>query len=69
MSAYPSVEQIHRRILVLRGRRVILDADLAELYGVSTKQLNQQLSRNKSRFPEDFVFKINAEEKKGGHNL
>jgi hypothetical protein len=58
-----SIEQIHFRILTIRMRRVILDADLAELYGVSTKQLNQQLRRNRERFPEDFVFQISAEEK------
>lgn len=50
--------QIH----VLRNRRVMLDADLAEIYGVSTKRLNEQVSRNLSRFPADFMFRINPDE-------
>lgn len=45
-----------RLILTLRGQRVILDADLAGLYGVSTKRFNEQCTRNKERFPEDFGF-------------
>ena len=51
------------RILLLRGQRVMLDADLAELYGVTTKRLNEQVKRNVDRFPEDFMFQLNAEEK------
>ena len=50
------------RILVLRGQRVILDTDLAHLYGVSTKRLNEQVKRNRRRFPEDFVFRLRATE-------
>ncbi len=50
-------------ILVLRGRRVILDADLARLYGVTTKRLNEQVRRNARRFPYDFAFKLSGEEK------
>ena len=50
-------------ILVLRGKRVILDADLARLYGVTTKRLNEQVHRNESRFPQDFVFRLTEEEK------
>jgi hypothetical protein len=50
-------------ILVLRGRRVIIDADLARLYGVRTKALNQAVKRNSSRFPADFAFRLSAEEK------
>ena len=50
-------------ILLLRGRRVIIDADLASIYGVSTKRLNEQVKRNKERFPEDFMFKLNKAEK------
>ncbi len=50
-------------ILTLRGQRVILDADLAELYGVQTKVLNQAVKRNSERFPEDFVFRLTEDEK------
>jgi hypothetical protein len=49
---------IAQRILVLRGQRVLLDADLAALYGVSPKRLNEQVKRNRARFPEDFVFHL-----------
>jgi hypothetical protein len=51
------------RILVLRGQRVMIDADLAELYGVSTRALNQAVKRNAARFPEDFMFRLNRAEK------
>ncbi len=51
------------RILAIRGRRVILDADLAKLYGVSTKALNQAIKRNGARFPGDFSFLLTDEEK------
>jgi hypothetical protein len=51
------------KIFLLRGQRVMLDADLAELYGVTTKRLNEQVKRNVDRFPEDFMFQLNAEEK------
>jgi hypothetical protein len=57
-----SVEQIESRILVIRGQKVMLDADLAELYGVETKRLNEQVSRNSERFPEDFMFQLTDEE-------
>lgn len=50
-------------ILTLRGQRVILDTDLAELYGVQTKRLNEQVKRNAERFPEDFMFRLTEEEK------
>jgi hypothetical protein len=56
------VEHIASRILVVRGQRVIVDADLAALYGVSTKRLNEQVKRNRTRFPEDFVFRLTAAE-------
>jgi len=56
------VEQIEPRILVLRGQRVILDADLAGLYGVTTRRLNEQAKRNAERFPPDFMFQLTAEE-------
>jgi hypothetical protein len=49
---------IAERILVLREQRVLLDTDLAALYGVSPKRLNEQVKRNKARFPEDFAFQL-----------
>jgi len=57
-----SVRLIERRIYLIRGHKVLIDFDLADLYGVSTKQLNQQVSRNKKRFPEDFMFRLTKEE-------
>ena len=51
-------KRVGAKILVLRNQKVILDADLAELYGVPVKQLNQQVKRNASRFPRDFVFAL-----------
>ncbi len=48
---------------MIRGHRVLLDTDLAELYGVTTKRLNEQLKRNRERFPEDFMFKLTLTEK------
>jgi hypothetical protein len=56
------IERIENRILVLRGRRVLLDADLAALYGVTTKRFNEQVRRNAGRFPEDFLFRLSAKE-------
>jgi hypothetical protein len=53
---------IQSRILVLRGQRVMLDADLARLYGVETRALVQAVKRNASRFPEDFMFQLSADE-------
>ena len=58
------VERVESRILLMRGRRVLLDADLAALYGVKTKALNQAVKRNIDRFPEDFMFQLTDEEKK-----
>lgn len=55
-------ERIASRILLIRGHKVMLDADLAELYGVSTKRLNEQVKRNKMRFPADFMFALTAAE-------
>jgi hypothetical protein len=57
------IGRIARSILVIRGHRVMLDADLAELYGVRTKALNQAVKRNRERFPEDFMFRLTREEK------
>lgn len=51
-----------QRIIVIRGQRVLLDADLARFYGESTKRLNQQVNRNRARFPDDFMFQLSAEE-------
>jgi phage regulator Rha-like protein len=55
-------ERIERSILLIRGHKVILDADLAALYGVETKQLIRAVKRNLPRFPDDFMFQLNAEE-------
>jgi hypothetical protein len=55
--------KIEQRILMIRGEKIIIDADLAEFYGVPTKRLNEQVKRNKDRFPEDFMFQLNADEK------
>ena len=57
-----SVEQIESRIFVIRGQKVMLDADLAELYGVEIKVLNQAVKRNLDRFPGDFMFQLTADE-------
>ena len=58
-------ETIEKKILLIRGQKVMLDRDLAKLYGVTTKRLNEQVKRNKSRFPEDFMFQLTREEKAG----
>ena len=50
------------RILVIRGQRVVLDSDLAQLYEVETKKFNQQIKRNPARFPSDFMFRLTDEE-------
>lgn len=57
-----TVDQIESRILLIRGQKVMLDADLAELYGVETKVFNQAVKRNVDRFPEDFMFQLTSEE-------
>src|SRR5260370_17253555 len=51
---------VESRILFLRHQRVILDADIAQLYGLPVRQLNQQVKRNQERFPSDFVFQLTA---------
>ena len=56
-------DPIVRAILVLRGRKVMLDADLAALYRVTTKRLNEQVKRNRNRFPGDFMFRLTPKEK------
>jgi hypothetical protein len=57
------IERVERSILILRGEKVILDSDLADLYGVTTKRLNEQVRRNRNRFPTDFMFQLTKEEK------
>jgi hypothetical protein len=57
------VGQIQQRILLIRGEKVIIDADLAEAYGVTTKALNQAINRNAERFPKDFMFRLTKKEK------
>ena len=56
------VVPVESRIFVQRGQKVILDSDLAELYGVPVKRLNEQVKRNRERFPQDFMFQLSAEE-------
>lgn len=55
-------EVIINKIYMMRGKKIMLDRDLAELYGVETKQLKRQVRRNIDRFPEDFMFELNEEE-------
>ena len=61
-SSLTSIEDVSRAIVVLRGRKVLLDAELAALYGVTTKRLNEQVRRNRERFPTDFMFELTAQE-------
>ena len=56
------MELIERRIYLIRGRKVMLDADSADLYEVDTKNVNKAVSRNLDRFPEDFMFQLSKEE-------
>jgi len=62
MSKTSLAVSVESRILVLREQKVILDADLAELYGVPVKRLNEQVKRNQERFPADFMFRLSPEE-------
>lgn len=62
MSGTVNALPVRDRILLLRGQRVILDQDLAELYGVETRRLNEQIKRNLDRFPADFMFQLTAKE-------
>ena len=57
-----SVQLIERRIYLIRGQKVMLDFDLAELYGVTTSRLNERVTRNQKRFPEDFMFRLTKKE-------
>ena len=61
--AIVKVGSIQQRILLIRGEKVIIDADLAEAYGVETRRLNEQVKRNRERFPKDFMFQLSADEK------
>ena len=56
------MERIERAIILVRGEKVMLDSELAEIYGVKTKRLNEQVRRNLKRFPTDFMFQLTAEE-------
>jgi phage regulator Rha-like protein len=62
MSTVIPHELIEQTIFLIRGHRVMLDTDLAKLYGVLTKTLNQAVKRNRTRFPDDFMFQLTAEE-------
>jgi phage regulator Rha-like protein len=62
MSKTSLAVSVESRILVLREQKVILDSDLAELYGVPVKRLNEQVKRNQERFPPDFMFRLSGEE-------
>ncbi|MCA1636916.1 MAG: ORF6N domain-containing protein [Acidobacteria bacterium] len=57
-----TADLVEQKIYVIRGRRIMLDADLAEVYGVTTSRLNEQVKRNRRRFPEDFIFQLTKEE-------
>ena len=57
-----AIEAIASRIVTLRGERVLLDSDLATLYGVETRRLNEQVRRNRRRFPADFIFRLTRKE-------
>ena len=56
-------ELIASKILLIRDQKVMVDSDIAELYGVTTKRLNEQVKRNKNRFPNNFMFELTKEEK------
>lgn len=58
----PSATAPHFRIRTIRGQRVVLDADLAAVYGVTTKRLNEQVRRNSRKFPDDFMFRLTPTE-------
>ena len=56
-------ERIENNIFLIRGQKVMIDRDLADLYEVTTKRLNEQVKRNRIRFPEDFMFQLSEQEK------
>jgi hypothetical protein len=57
-----SLDAITQRIVMVRGQKALLDADLASLYGVDTRRLNEQVRRNQARFPIDFMFELTSDE-------
>ena len=61
-TANDTVQRIEEMIFLIRGQRVMLDSDLARIYGVTTKRLNEQYRRNVGRFPKDFAFQLNNQE-------
>jgi phage regulator Rha-like protein len=63
LTNFISQNEIEQRIFLIRRHKVMVDRDLAELYGVETKNLNRQVKRNKERFPDEFMFQLNAQEK------
>jgi len=63
MTEITPIESIIRKIIFLHNEKILLDRDLAELYGVSTKALNQAVTRNRRRFPPDFMFRVTKAEK------
>jgi hypothetical protein len=62
VTSHRRIANLESAIHLIRGQRVMLDSDLATIYGVSTRQLNQQLKRNRDRFPDDFAFQLRREE-------
>jgi len=61
-TAIATSHEIQKLVRVVRGQRVMLDSDLARLYGVTTTRLNEQVSRNRDRFPEDFAYQLTQQE-------
>lgn len=57
-------EKIDRAILIINGKKVMLDSDLADIFGVKTSRLNEQIKRNKKRFPKDFMFQLTIDQKR-----
>jgi hypothetical protein len=64
MKNKPSISVIEKKIFIIRGQRVMLDRDLAELYGIPLKRLNEQVKRNRDRFPDDFMVQLSMGEAK-----
>jgi ORF6N domain len=62
MASNRKIETVEKKIHLIRGQRVMLDSDLAAIYAVTTKRLNEQVKRNQNRFPDDFAFQLTAEE-------
>ncbi len=62
LKVFVPIEKINRQIFLIRGHKVMLDRDLAELYSVKVKELNQAVKRNENRFPQDFMFQLSRDE-------